>query len=341
MSNRDRRQAPTLAEVARAAGVSSATASKALNGRYGVNPGTRERVLQVAADLGFTPNLPARGLIFGRSGSVGLLTTDIEGRFVSQIMAGVEQALLAEGSLAIMANAGGSEARRDQQIAALLSRRVDGIILVGRAPEPVPHLPRRPPVPIAYAYAPSDGPDDVSLVADMRQAGRIAAEHLVAIGCRRIAHIGGPYDTEHGWTSARDRAAGTLDALALAGLPLEGGHPRFGAYTEAWGWQALGELVDEGFRPDGIVCANDQIAKGAILRAQALGMVVPHDVAVVGFDNWGPVAETALLPQTSVDACLTELGAAAARVVLDPDSTAPGTHLVAPRLVVRETTRRV
>ncbi|MDN4477857.1 LacI family DNA-binding transcriptional regulator [Demequina sp. SYSU T00039] len=332
-------RATTLSDVAAAAGVSMATASKALNGKRGVNPSTRARVEQAAQDLGFYPNQQARSLMFGRSGSIGLLTTDLEGRFSLPILAGVESALRDGEAVAIMANASGSAEMVDRHVHALLSRRVDGIIYVARGTEPVLPLPDSIKVPVVYAYGPSTDADDVSIVADHRGCGRLAVDHLIDVGCRAIAHIGGPDDPATiGYMAARLRARGTLDGLAARGMDPVLNRPLFGDWTEAWGWEAVEQLLARDVEFDGLVCANDQIARGAIDCLAARGMRVPTDVAVIGFDNWAPVAQTARLPQSSVDMNLDELGRVAARAVLDPDGFPQGSTRVAGRIVAREST---
>lgn len=334
-----RAQATTLAEVAHAAGVSLATASKALNGRDGVKPATRARVEEEAKRLGFFPNQQARSLMFGRSGSVGLLTTDLDGRFVLPVMAGVEDGVAEDEAVAIMVNTRGRPDLVDLHLTALLSRRVDGIIRVGDSPEPVAPLSKDLRVPVVYAYAPSEDERDVSIVSDHRGAGKLATEYLLALGRTRIAHIGGPDDArEVGHTAALLRAEGSAEAVTAAGLGLVSGRPLHGDWTESWGWSATGQLLDQGYTFDALVCANDLIARGAIDCLTARGIRVPQDVSVIGFDNWAPFATLARLPQTSVDMNLPQLGWTAARAILDPASATPGTTFIPGRIVERAST---
>jgi len=334
-----RAQATTLAEVAHAAGVSLATASKALNGKAGVKPATRVRVEEEAKRLGFFPNQQARSLMFGRSGSVGLLTTDLDGRFVLPVMAGVEDGVAEAEAVAIMVNTRGRSDLIDRHLTALLSRRVDGIIRVGDSPEPVAPLSRDLRVPVVYAYAPSEDERDVSIVSDHRGAGKLATEYLLSLGRTRIAHLGGPNGaSEVGHTAALLRADGSAEAVNEVGLGLIGGRPLHGDWTESWGWAATGRLLDQGHEPDALVCANDQIARGAIDCLIARGLRIPQDVAVIGFDNWSPIAPLARLPQTSVDMNLAQLGWTAARAILDPANASPGVTAIPGRIVERAST---
>jgi DNA-binding LacI/PurR family transcriptional regulator len=145
----------SLADVAVHAGVSAATASKALNGRADVNEATRARVEEAARVLGYVPNSLARGLLGARTGTVGIITSDLEGRFAIPILMGVEDALGIDRILSFLCDARGDELREDSLIASLLARRVDGLILVGRQNDRRRSIGRLP-VPVVYAYAESD-----------------------------------------------------------------------------------------------------------------------------------------------------------------------------------------
>src|SRR3954452_11397819 len=231
-------RAVTLTEVARLAGVSVATASKALNGRDQVAPATRGRVQDAAERLSFTPNPLARGLLAGRTGTVGLLTSDLEGRFVIPILMGAEDAFGAGQVNVFLCDARGDTIREQYHLRALLSRRVDGLIVVGRQTDPRPSLGHDIPVPVVYAYAPSDDASDLSITPDNVSAGRIAVEHLVACGRTRIAHITG----EHAYAAARDRADGVQAALETAGLSLVG-DVMSSEWSERWGRDAAAMLL--------------------------------------------------------------------------------------------------
>src|ERR687898_2673053 len=226
-------RAATLSDVARLAGVSIATASKAINGRDEVAPATRRRVLEAAEEIAFTPNQLARSLLGGRTGTVGLLTSDLEGRFVIPILMGAEDAFGAGQVNVFLCDARGDAIREQHHLKALLNRRVDGIIVVGRQTDPRPSLCQELPVPVVYAYAPSDDPRDLSLTPDNYAGGRLAVEHLLACGRTRIAHITG----DPSYAAAQDRLAGARAGLEAAGLSLVG-EPMFSEWTEHWGRDA-------------------------------------------------------------------------------------------------------
>ena len=326
----------TLADVARLAGVSVATASKALNGRDQVAAATRQRVIEAAQRLKFSPNPLARGLLAGRTGTVGLLTSDLEGRFVIPILMGAEDAFGAGQINVFVCDARGDAIREQHQLRALLSRRVDGLIVVGRQTDPRPSLGHDIPVPVVYVYAPSDDPSDLSLTPDNVAAGRMAVEHLLACGRTRIAHVSG----DPAYAAARDRADGARQALAAAGLDLVG-DVMYSQWSEHWGRDATAVLFDQHPDLDAVLCGSDQIARGALDTARDLGREVPRDVAIMGFDNWEVLTTQARPELTSLDANLQHLGHLAAQRVfaaLDGTDVGSGTQYLPQRLIIRGST---
>ncbi|GAB3653893.1 LacI family DNA-binding transcriptional regulator [Glycomyces tarimensis] len=328
-------RAATLSDVAKLAGVSVATASKALNGRNHVHAQTRARVLEAAAQLSFSPNSLARGLLAGRSGTVGLLTSDLVGRFSLPILMGAEDAFGAGQVSVFLCDARGDAIRERHHVQALVSRRVDGLIVVGSSTDPRPPLADGVDVPVVYAYAPSEDPDDLSIVPDNIEAGRMAVDHLIACGRSKIAHISGDRD----YSAARDRVTGAMAALDDAGLePV--GDVAYGSWTEGWGRAAAGLLLERHPEIDAVLCGSDQVARGVLDTLRERGRIVPDDVAVMGFDDW-QVLTTGARPQlTSVDMNLEELGRAAARALFDAidDEHDRGVQTMPCRLVIRGST---
>ncbi|MET0887333.1 MAG: LacI family DNA-binding transcriptional regulator, partial [Mycetocola sp.] len=174
----------TLADVARVAGVSISTASKALSGNGHVKAETRDRVHEAAARLSFSPNTLARSLSAKRSGTVGLLTSDLEGRFSMPILMGAEDAFGAGEVSVFLCDARGDHIREQHHVRALLSRKVDGLIVVGSNTDPRPSLGRDLAVPVVYVYSPSDDPTDLSVVTDTVGAARHATPQQKASGPR-------------------------------------------------------------------------------------------------------------------------------------------------------------
>lgn len=333
---RRRSQSPTLSDVARLAGVSVATASKALNARGEVAPDTRLRVLQAANQLSFEPNILARGLISGRTRTIGLLTDELAGRFSIPILLGAENALANEQMAVLLCDARGDAIRRQHYIRTLLARQVDGFIVLGDSNDLRPSLSRDIPVPVVYVYGQSTDPGDLSVLADDEGGARLATEHLVRLGRRHIAHITGPQT----YRAARDRVTGMQAVLAEHDLALVGGEPLYGEWSQRWGRHATRMLITAHPEIDAFFCGNDQIAVGAAQALSDLGRRIPDDVAIVGYDNWEVLAADCRPPLTTVDLNLEQLGATAVRQLSAAlEGTMPNGVIRQPcRLVVREST---
>ncbi|WP_010524464.1 LacI family DNA-binding transcriptional regulator [Nesterenkonia sp. F] len=329
------RKKVTLRDVATVAEVSMSTASKALNDRPGeVSASTRDHVRDVAERLGFTPNAIARAMLSGRTGTVGLLTDDLEGRFSLPILMGAEDAFGAGQTSVLLCDARGDAIREQHHVRALMGRNVDGLIVVGSRPDPRPSWAGRVSVPVVHAYAPSQDAADLSVVTDNRRAGELAAEHLLSVGRRRIAHISG----DQTYMAAQGRAEGVRAVLEAEGLELVA-PPQFGAWTERWGRAATQTLLAERPDVDAIVGGSDQISRGILDALHDEGRRVPVDVALVSFDNWKPLIVDAPTPLTSVDLGFTSIGRRAAEMlssVLDGRPPEESVEYVQPRLVVRE-----
>ncbi|GAA1304313.1 LacI family DNA-binding transcriptional regulator [Saccharothrix xinjiangensis] len=326
----------TLADVAQLAGVSLATASKALNARAEVAARTRERVRKAAEELSFQPNVLAQGLISGQTRTVGLLTDELlVARFAIPVLLGAENALGSEQMSVLLCDARGDAIRRRHYIRTLIARRVDGFIVLGDGNEVRPSLSQEIPVPVVYVYCESDDPDDVSILADDAGGARLAAEHLLSLGRRRIAHISG----DPSYRAAQDRAAAFEQALGEAGLPLVGG-ARFGQWSQRWGRQGVGSLLAAHPDVDAVFCGSDQIAYGVTEALRELGRDIPDDIAVVGYDNWETFAAESRPPLTTVDVNLERLGAAAVGHLFAALDGNPSRGVVRQpcRLVLREST---
>ncbi len=327
----------TITDVARLAGVSPGTASKALNGRRGISARTAIRVQQAAERLGYQPNALARGLLSGRSFTVGLITTDSFGRFSIPVVQGVEDALGPGRILVFLCESRDDRLREQHYLQALLGRQVDGIIVTGRRQDRREPIGRDLRVPVVYAMAYSSDPADFSLVPDDEDGGALAIRHLLSTGRTSIGHITGP----RRFQAAVLRAAGAEQALAAAGLHLAGGRPLYGEWTEEWGRGGVDLLLGSAPGLDAIFCGNDQIARGAADRLRELGRRVPADVALVGFDNWEVIATACRPPLTTVDMNLRQLGRAAGERLLAAVDGQPasGLQLLPCRLVIRDSTR--
>lgn len=307
------RRHATIRDVAAAAGVSIGTVSKALNGRGSLRPETRERVIRAAERLEFRPNDLVRSLIRGRTYTVGLITTDYFGRFNMPVIAGIEDALGAAEILIFVRNVQDDPERERRVIGSLLAKQVDGIIVMGRRAELRPPIDvGRSSTPVVYAFARVSDPRALCLVPDDEHGGFLAADHLLQLGRRRLAYVTGPADRE----AVQLRRDGFLRALAAHGVPGEDAPILYGQWSERWGIEAVGRVLEEAPDVDGIVCGSDLIARGVLIGLQERGRQVPDEIAVVGFDNWQILAEQARPPLTTVDMNLHDLGREAARRLL-------------------------
>lgn len=326
----------TLADVAKRAGVSIGTASKALNGRGRLKPDTRERVLSAAAALDFRPNPLAQGLLSGRTYTVGLVTTDHVGRFSLPVLLGAEDALGAGEISVFLCDTRGDAIRERHYIRTLVSRRIDGLIVTGRRTDPRPPLEDGVPVPVVYAMAPSTDPGDISVVPDEVAGAREAVEHLVATGRTRIAHVTGP--ARH--SAARLRAEEARRVLARAGLELAGGRVLHGDWSEQWGRQAAHMVLRARPDCDAVFCGSDLIARGVADSLRETGRRLPEETALAGFDNWEVMATACRPPLTTVDMELGALGRMAAAKLLAAieGRPEPGVHRTPCRLVIRDST---
>lgn len=336
MSNSRANDKVTIIDVAEAAGVSVATVSKALNNTGRMKPETRDRVKRVALELDFRPNALARSLVSRRSFTVGLLTNDTYGRFTLPVMAGISEGLIDHGVSVFLCSMEDNPELAQVHVDAMLDKQVDGIIATGRRVDrPLPVDLSHLPVPVVYALTASP-PEAVRLLPDDMQGAREAVSHLVARGRRRIAHISGPEKFE----VVSARAEGYRQVLIEAGLDCPENGLLRGEWSEHWGHEAIDRLWSApGDKPDGIFCGNDQIGRGVCDALRERGIVVPDDVAVVGFDNWEIVAEQTRPPLTTIDLNLKELGRQAGLRLMrlvDRQQVEPGLTRLPCTLVVRQ-----
>jgi LacI family transcriptional regulator len=300
------RATPTIHDVARASNVSIGTVSKALNNIGSLRQETRERIATVAEAIGYRPNDLAQSLHRARSMTVGILSNDSFGRFAFPIVEALERRLFDHGIAVFMCNATDDPARERRHIAQLLGKRVDGLVVTARrADRRAPIEPAARGLPVVYVFSQVENPDALCLLPDDEGGATLAVSHLAALGRTRIAHITGPERFE----AVRLRELGWRKALGEAGLKVDASDCHPGQWSEAWGREAAQTLFSHRRgAPDALFCGNDQIARGAVDALREMGLTVPEDVAVVGFDNWGVMAEAARPALTSVDMNLEALG---------------------------------
>ena len=338
-SIRTGRRGLTIHDVARAAEVSIGTASKALNGTGHLRQETRDKVLAAATTLGYRPNDLAQSLHRARSMTVGLITNDSFGRFSFPIVEALEQKLADQGIAVFMCNATDDPEREKQHLEQLMRKRIDGLVVTARRADKRPALgPFAPGLPIVYVYSQADDDDAYCLVPDDVGGARLAIDHLLSLGRRRIAHIAGPERFE----AVRLRRAGYVEALNVAGLAYDPAIYLNGPWSEQWGRDAIAKLFDgKGPRPDALFCDNDQLARGAGEALRERGIAIPGEVAIVGFDNWEVMTLGSRPQLSSVDMNLSTLGRAAGEALISimGGEVLRGVRRLPCSLVIRESSK--
>ena len=327
----------TIGDVAERAGVSIATVSRAVNQKYGVSPGTVDRVREVIEELGYESSLVARSLRNVRTNVVGILVPGID-PFGAELLKGVARAIQeTEYELVIYAGGLHGEAGWERRYLSRLSGTLtDGIIL---AAPTVHEIDSTHPV---VAVDPQLGTSSVSTVRSQNYEGaKAATQHLIDLGHRRIGFLAGRSDLE----SARRREAGYRAALEDNGLDFDPVLVQVGGFTEETSVTPALTLLSLANRPTAIFASNDLSAIQVLRTADELGLSVPDELSVVGFDN---IPESAMTdpPLTTVDQSIQSLGERAVHILVDlmerldpPDDL---THATLPtRLVVRKSCRRL
>ncbi|GIF47399.1 LacI family transcriptional regulator [Asanoa ferruginea] len=324
---------PRIGQVAQLAGVSATTVSHALNGRRPVSAETRRRIMDAIAELGYRPNVVARGLRAGRSLTIGLVIPDITNPFYPVLARGVQDVLGPAGYDEIITNTNGV---RDLERAALdkmISRQVDGVafaVFHTHADDLQPVIDAQIPVVRLGGRAAQTGVDLVH--SDDEGGAREAVRHLIHNGYRRIAFICGP--AAEG--PAAERVAGYRAALAEAGIGPQQNMVVHTDFSRAGGAHGVEKLIRQRKRPDAVLCANDMMAIGALDAARERGLRVPDDLAVMGFDDIE--AATLVTPQlTTIANPAREIGMACARLLLDRINgvAGPPKEIVIPTRLVR------
>lgn len=336
-----RRLAVTMADVARRAGVSKQTVSNVVNGRSArVSDGTRSRVLDAIAELGYRVNQSARSLRRGRTGLIGLAVPTLANEYYGDFTERLHAAFEAHGLRLVTEITGG---RLESELHSLASSRLDnydGFVLTMAAVD-AEHLTRlvtEVPVVLAGERAHDNGFDHV--VMDNVRASRAATELLLDRGSRSIVALGGSAQTDDSTSGLR--TAGYLAALHARGLPRRAELVVASGYTIESGYVQMRHLIEAGVEFDGVFAATDSIALGALRALLEAGRRVPEHVQLIGFDNTrvGAMSTPSL---SSVDPAHDEIAAAIASLLverLDSDGTAPP-RVVMPRasIVERESTR--
>jgi LacI family transcriptional regulator len=327
-------------DVAAAAGVSLGTVSNVLNRPHRVSDKTRARVERAMEDLGFIRNESARTLRAGRSRTIAYVMLDAGNPFFTDVAIGVEEAADHEDVSLFICNSNSDSARERSYLQRLEEQRVQGILITPTDPDdPFLTVVAERGTPLVVVDRVREGADHCSVAVDDVHGGRLAMEHLLDLGHERVAYVGGPNrigqvrDRLAGARAAREERSPTRGALDVIETD---------ALTVAEGRRAGSRLlgIPQRRRPTAAFCANDLLALGLLQQCVTVGLRVPHDMAIVGYDDID-FAEAAAVPLTSVRQPRHELGRRAAELVIDEATNDNHEHqriVFTPELVARAST---
>jgi LacI family transcriptional regulator len=334
---RKARQTVTIQDVAKTAGVSVSTVSRVLNGKLDVASETQDRIRSVIDDLGYTTNLAARSMRSFKKNMVGLIMPDIAYPFAIEVMKGVNRAI-AQSEFDLLVYTTGDirkigRASHEQKYVSLLSNSItDGVIIV--APVTGEFSTDAPIVSIDPLMS---DPNYPSVHATNYHGAMEAMNYLIELGHRRIGFISGRSELE----SSNRRLKGYRDALEKAGLPVDERLIASGDYTTETGAKCARELISLDNPPTAIFASNDQSAMGVFQVAEELGLRIPEDLSVIGFDN---IMESKYLRLTTVDQFISEMGFVATQMLFKLINNEPldsQTYQMQTQLVLRNSCQAI
>jgi LacI family transcriptional regulator len=331
----------SIRDVASMAGVSVGTVSNVLNRPDVVAQATRRRVLDAIRDLGFVRNESARHLRAGHSRTIGLVVLDVANPFFTDVARGVEDSANDASLAVILCNSDDDPAKESRYLDLLEEQRVQGILItpVTTTNDRLEHLRKRG-TPIVLLDRRATDDTQCSVAVNDVLGGELAVGHLLAQGHKHLAFVGGPFTIRQ----VQDRQQGALQAMRAAGRdPGELHIVESSALNVAAGRDAAARLAGEMPRPTAVFCANDLLALGVLQEMTRRGVRVPHDVAIVGYDDID-FAAAAAVPLTSVRQPRHLLGRTAAELLIE-EATEDGSHqhrqvVFDPELVVRDSSDR-
>ena len=332
-----------MKDIARELGVSVVTVSKALRNHPDISKSTRNRILQRVKELGYRPNLTARSLVTGRSSLIGLIVPDLLHPFFVEIAKGLSLAIRERGYFLVVSSSEEDPELEQQEIEHMLAHRLDALVIAScqKDAESLRSI-RLGDTPLILVDRSFKSFPTHFVGSDDYNVGKLATEHLVAAGCKRIAHIRGPENS----VGIR-RLKGFHDTIKKHGLELFPDYviqvPKVDVDGKQSGAVALRRLKELRRMPDGVFCYNDVIAIGVITEALNHGFLVPEQLAVIGCGNL-PYDTEIRVPLSSIDQRSDEIGSRAARLILEvlaSDTPLPCRDVILqPRLAARASTAK-
>jgi len=311
-----------IVDVALKANVSIATVSRVVNNSsHKVNAATRKRVLDAVEELDYRPNALAKGLLMKKTMTVGIIIPDISNPYYAEIVRGAQDMADQYGYAVILLNTDRVQERISRHVYFLREKSADGVIFSGGAVHGRKLLSSLEGLRGRVVVIGRHQVDSSAVVIDNTGGATRAVHHLIELGHRRIGFIGGPHKS----ASAKDRLAGYRSAMTRCGYPVQSDLVAKGDFTPRSGYASAKELLQKS-HPTAIFAANDQMAFGSIHAANELGLRVPDDVSVVGFDNI-PFGSYFDPPLTTVEVPMYQIGAAAMEMLVNVISEKNGEKL--------------
>ena len=330
-----------MKDIAHDLGVSLMTVSKALRSHSDISEETRRKVMKRARELNYRPNWIARSLVTRRTYMVGLIIPDLMHSFFAEVAKGVARKFEPLGYQIVISNSEENAEAEIRQIEALLDRKVDGIIIAsteskGKADSFRIFADRK--VPFVLIDRMPSGYDGHYVGVPDEEIGAMATQHLIAQGCKRIAHLRGP-----AIPPGSGRLRGYRRSLAKHHMEAPAEYVVSGQHQDVSGYEGMRQLLQLRRRPDGVFCYNDPVAAGAIKAILEAGLKVPDDIAVVGAGNVH-YSDLLRIPLSTVDQSSSRIGESAAELLAHcieaKKPLAAKRILIPPKLVVRESSRR-
>lgn len=333
----------TIKDLARKLDLSTSTVSRALRDLPDVSEKTKKKVQYLAKELDYEPNAIALSLVTRRTNTVGIMIPGFIIHFYSAAISAMQEHLMESGFNVIICQSGENYKTEVNNVHALLSSRVDGIIgSISRDTKDISHLKQiqRKGIPLIMFNRVSDDLNVSKVLVNDYGGARDAVEHLVAQGCRRIAHIAGPA----GLQIANNRLKGYRDVLKLHDIGINEDLIEECDFTMESGMECMRRLLTLSSPPDAVFAVCDAAAFGAMRVIKEAGLKIPEDIAIVGFTN-EPLAELVDPPLTTIAQPTYDIGRTAARLFLEqlelePEDRFPETRVLKTELIVRESSRR-
>ncbi|MBB6095799.1 LacI family transcriptional regulator [Povalibacter uvarum] len=299
-------------EVAELAGVSLATVSRVINPGAKVSDKTRQKVLAAMKQLGYRPNSIAQSLATRSSNTVGVLVSELHGPFFGAMLSAIEETLRANGKFVLVAASHSKEELEAEAIKFLVGRNCDALIAhIEALPDKFIVEHNKKSAPLVVLNRKVRGLADRCFSLNNELGGYLAAQSLLQLGHRNIAYISGPLD----FVDAQQRLLGHKRALTEAGVTFDDRLLHEGDYHETGGSDALNDLFNQGVKFSAVICANDDMAAGAMAAAHDRGLRLPEELSIVGFDD-SPIARYVYPKLSTVHYPIADMSHMAARWVL-------------------------